>query len=457
MPNTINKILEISGKLTIYSLQLLLSLVVFTTVLITLPLSILIRLLRILFIRKHRIRILYVSFRSDFRDGTQISLYNLISNLKDLNLDITVAAPHRGRLFDEVKKFGIKGYGLRFSVLFPRWFKKGVVLQGIISFLRAFPLLPIFLSLKRIDLIHVNTLNTMDFAVAGRLLFIPVVWHFRDPIFGSQWPGVQFTFLHLLSDRIICVSEFSRNLYRNFIRRYGFKDKSVVVLNAVNVDTFSAPHGGAKFREELGIDKSTIAVGLIGNIAERKGIDTFLDTAKAIIVKNRLKDTEFLFLIVGKAVSEYARGLHSRIEKWGLSDRIILLGFRSDIEEVISGLDICVLPSTVEPFGRVIVESMLLGTPVIGSRSGGIPEIIEDGKSGLLVRPGDEDDLSEKIRLLSSDKKLYDRLVKNGRKRVVERFNMKRHVDGVLEVYQDLIREKTSLKRFDLYRDRQPF
>ena len=450
MPYIIDKILENSGKLAVYSLELLVSLTLFTTILITLPLSFLIRLFRIIFIPRKRMRILYVSFRSDFKDGTQISLYNLISSLKGLNLDMAVAAPHRGRLFDELEKFGIKGYGLNFSVLFPRWFKKGIVLQGIISFLRAFPLLPIFLAFKGIDLIHVNTLNTIDFAVAGRLLFIPVVWHFRDPIFGNTWSRIQFAFLHLFSDRIICVSEFSRNLYKDFIGRYGLIDKSAVVHNAVDADTFSAPNGGAKFREELGIDKTITAVGLIGNIAERKGIDTFLDTARAVITENRLKDTEFLFLVAGKAVSEYALGLRSRIDEWGLSDRIILLGFRSDIEEVISGLDICVLPSTAEPFGRVIIESMLLGTPVIGSRSGGIPEIIEEGESGLLVEPGDENDLAEKIRLLSSDRKLYDRLAKKGRRRAAERFSMKRHVDGVVDVYREMIREKILLKRFDL-------
>ena len=103
MPHIIEKILESSGKLTIYSLELLISLALFTTVLITLPLSILIRIFRIVFTCRKVLRILYVSFRSDFRDGTQISLYNLVSSLKGLNLHITVTAPHRGRLFDELK------------------------------------------------------------------------------------------------------------------------------------------------------------------------------------------------------------------------------------------------------------------------------------------------------------------------------------------------------------------
>jgi L-malate glycosyltransferase len=449
----IDKILRKSGRYTIYSFQLLFSCIIFPAILITLPLSILIRLFRILFIRRNRMRILYVSFKSDFKDGTQINLYNIVSNLKDLNLDIYVAAPDDGKLLDELEKMGIKCYGLKFSVLFPRRLKKIVVLRGINAFLRAFPLLPIFLSIKGIDLIHVNTLNTIDFAVAGRLLSIPIVWHHGDPMFGKRWPWIQFAFLHFFSDKIICVSEFSRNLYRDFVKKYDFRDKSVVVHNAVNVKEFIAPQGGVKFREELGIDESTIAVGLLGNVEVHKGIETYINTAKTILCKNRRKDTKFLFLIAGKAEIEYAQMLRKQVIEWGLADKIIFLGFRSDIEEIISGLDISVLPSTVEAFGRVIIESMLLGTPVIGSRSGGIPEIIEDGVSGFLTKPEDEDELAEKIYLLSSDKNLQNRFARNGYERVVDKFNMKKHIEGILKVYGDMIKKKVLLKRFDLYND----
>ena len=96
--------------------------------------------------------------------------------------------------------------------------------------------------------------------------------------------------------------------------------------------------------------------------------------------------------------------LKRRSEELGIKDRIVFLGWREDVPEILSAVDILALPSLNEAVGRVILEAGCLGVPAVASRTGGVPEIIRDGSTGILVSPGSARELAEGILLLLRDK-----------------------------------------------------
>jgi glycosyltransferase involved in cell wall biosynthesis len=109
------------------------------------------------------------------------------------------------------------------------------------------------------------------------------------------------------------------------------------------------------------------------------------------------------------------------------------------MDRLYAAADVLLLPSEDEPFGLVILEAMAAGVPVVASRSGGIPEIVEHGKSGRLVEPGDVDGFASALREVLTQRELRDSLVEEGRKLVEGHFSLKRFVDEVVEVYDEVL------------------
>ncbi|HCJ67179.1 MAG TPA: glycosyl transferase, partial [Elusimicrobia bacterium] len=115
---------------------------------------------------------------------------------------------------------------------------------------------------------------------------------------------------------------------------------------------------------------------------------------------------------------------------------VIFTGFRNDIPEMLSVIDIFVLASYCEAFGLVLVEAMAMKKTVIGTDAGGVPEIIEHNKSGLLVPPRDYKNLARAIRNLVSDWSLCRTLSQNARETVEKKFSLEKHLQGIEKIYQ---------------------
>jgi glycosyltransferase involved in cell wall biosynthesis len=128
----------------------------------------------------------------------------------------------------------------------------------------------------------------------------------------------------------------------------------------------------------------------------------------------------------------------------GLSDQIVYAGWRSDIERLLAACDIYAMPSFEEPLGVVYLEAMAMAKPVVALRSGGVPEVVEDGGSGLLSEPGDVDGLAQSILTLLRDRELRARMGRRGRN-LVETVHTPRRMaaDGV-RIYREVLGWETS-------------
>jgi glycosyltransferase involved in cell wall biosynthesis len=149
------------------------------------------------------------------------------------------------------------------------------------------------------------------------------------------------------------------------------------------------------------------------------------------------------FLIVGDdpgPAGEFRNQLQEMVESLGLEQKVIFLGWCKDIPGVMAQLDGVVHASTApEPFGLVVIEAMAMGKPVIATNAGGIPEIVEDGQTGLLIPLKDSTAMAEAILKLLNDDPLALRFGQAGRKRVEEHFDIRSNVAKVEKVYRELL------------------
>lgn len=202
---------------------------------------------------------------------------------------------------------------------------------------------------------------------------------------------------------------------------------------------------GFKYRELDDSLKSAHAIGIIGRLSPLKGHIFFLRAAaKTIRYFPRIK-----VLIIGDispGKERYKQELEDLVRKLGLSRNVEFLGRRSDIPEILAGLDALVLATTVpEGFGRVIIEAFASGVPVVATSVGGVTEIIRDGENGLLVPPEDPQSMSEAIVRILKDRGLAKELTQRARKDAEERFNLDRMVTETLRVYEEALEAKRIL------------
>jgi glycosyltransferase involved in cell wall biosynthesis len=193
-------------------------------------------------------------------------------------------------------------------------------------------------------------------------------------------------------------------------------------------------------RRQLGIGPDELVIGVVGNIKDWKGQDVLI---RALPLLPRATPWKCLVIGAVSATSPtsvaYGRLLEDLVREFGLVDRVIFTGYRSDVPALVRALDILVHTSvTPEPFGLVILEGMALAKPVVCSAHGGPVEIVEDGVSGFLVPPGDPEALSVRLVMLLASREIRDQTGRRALQRVDCCFNVSQHVGRVQKVYRSL-------------------
>ncbi|MDD5644827.1 MAG: glycosyltransferase [bacterium] len=183
--------------------------------------------------------------------------------------------------------------------------------------------------------------------------------------------------------------------------------KISVIYNCIKAEEYSPDAASAAA-------KDTVLIGSLGHLHRQKGYKYFLEAAEIVISR----DPRACFFIGGSGpLKGY---IEKRIHKPGLKGKVKMLGFVGDVKAYLKKLDIFVMPSLWEGFGIAALEAMASGKPVIVSDVAGLNELVEDGKSGFLVRPGDSADLAEKISMLSENKNLRSEFGRNAARRAGE-------------------------------------
>jgi glycosyltransferase involved in cell wall biosynthesis len=217
--------------------------------------------------------------------------------------------------------------------------------------------------------------------------------------------------------------------------------KGVVVHNAVELSQYTQPQDTALVREEFGWTSHQRLVGVIGRLDWWKGHEYFME-ALAELAPHM---PEVRGLIVGEAESgplneAYFQRLQTLTTSLGLTGKVVFTGFRSDIPRLMSALDVVVLSSSEpEPFGRVIIEGMAAGRPVVATAAGGVLDIIDDGETGLLVPRRDARAMAQAIAWLLSNQEKAAQIGQAARQRVKEAFTVSHHVTKIQAIYDSIL------------------
>lgn len=268
--------------------------------------------------------------------------------------------------------------------------------------------------------------------LAGRAAGLPVIWHMRD-FFEQPTARTLFqTAARVLARAVICNSEFTAHPFR---AHPGCR----AVLNGLPADNVRALRPAAEVRAALGIASHAPVAGTAGRLDHWKGIPTFLDAAA--LAARQVPDARFI--VAGGALyhrPEYKASLELRAAAPDLQGLVTFTGFRADVYDIIAAMDIYVHPSDrPEPFGRGIVEAMLLDKPVIASRHGGPLEIVSHNETGLLFEPENAGDLARAMVSLFRDATTRASMGRAGRARALDHFTIERMLPQLIQIIEETV------------------
>ncbi|MFM9050890.1 MAG: glycosyltransferase [Bacteroidota bacterium] len=281
------------------------------------------------------------------------------------------------------------------------------------------------------SIIHVHDSHAHTAAVVAAALLgmnKPIIVSRRVDFKVSNSPFSRWKYRHASIRKIICVSDAVRTVMRQDI-----KDRSLlrVVYDGVEVkDFFRADR--STLLNELGIPHEMKLVGNVSALADHKDHPTFLRAAAELVSKR--KDIRFLLAGAGPEESN----IRELITKLGLQKHVLLLGFRSDPIRVISSLDVFMMTSKTEGLGSVVLDAFSCGTPVVATDAGGLPELVENGKTGLLVPVSDHQALASAVNRLLDEKTLAQNLTIAARAKVQE-MSYKAMCRNTLDIYREVV------------------
>ncbi len=301
-------------------------------------------------------------------------------------------------------------------------------LQG--SFLTINTIINIIKNRNNLDLLHLQSphLQPMVSAIFGRILGIPVITtiHGKFPvprsIFKRIYSGIIIRGTFAFSDVITFVDEETKEYYK--------VPSAMVIENGIDTESFSPdPHLRKETRSKLGLSEDDIVLLYLGRLTANKGVYDVLDAFSAIKNKTsrRLK-----LILVGSGEKE---NISEKITHLELENDVLLCGSTKEITAYYCAADIFILYSAFEGLPIVLLEASACGLAIVSTRVGGIPNLIDNGKNGLLVDYGDLNALEQYIEKVSEDEKLRKHLGLSARKRVVEDYDVNRVIDRYVDVY----------------------
>ena len=369
-----------------------------------------------------RYNLLFTTITGQMIGGGQRSLLLILEKLNKKRFKPFLICPSEGDFTDKAEKLGIETTIIKTrSLKRLNFFSNAATIFKLIKFIKQ----------KNIDLIHTDAPRQTFYAgIAARLAGKPLVWHVRV---SDPEENFYDKFLLTLSSKVIAVSKAVRERLEEVAPR---SDKFVVIYNGVDLTEFNQQLADKRFKEEFEIEDDWILVGTVGQLTRGKGQDIFLRAAAQ--VSKLFPNVKFI--IVGDGNEAYRKKLKDLSKELRIAEKVIFTGFREEIPQIMSSLDIVVLSSThLEGFSRIILEGMASSKPVIATRVGGNPEAVKDGKTGILVSPGDPQRLAKAILELVKNENKRFQLGIAGRRRAEKLFNIEKNIAQIEKLYEELL------------------
>ncbi len=289
---------------------------------------------------------------------------------------------------------------------------------------------------EKFDIVHTHTAKAGALGrLAAKLSGVPKIVHtpHGHNFYGYFGPVLTRIiviierFLAKFTDKIIALTE----LEKNDLMKFGIagEDKAVLIYQGLELDIPKADKNAIKISFNIDIDD--YAVGMIGRLEPVKGPEYFIKAA--IEVSREFKNVKFLL------VGSLRLKLEKQVKDSGLADKFIFTGWREDVPDILSMLDIMVLPSLNEAVGIVLVQAQYLGVPVVATTVGGIPEVVKDNETGILVLASDVQGIAEGIKELLRDTAKRITMGQAGKTWVSGRFRAEEMIRKTSELYKELI------------------
>jgi glycosyltransferase involved in cell wall biosynthesis len=371
--------------------------------------------------------------------GPAIHVINLTTGLDSTRFESILVTgienPGEGSLLDLAVEHGIQ------PVVIPEIVAEATLkprdLKALVALYR-------LLRRERPHIVHTHTAKAGFVGrLAARLAGVPVVVHtyhghvlhgYYSPAITVLLRGMERV-LGSLTTRIIAVSEQVKRDLVDY--RVANPDKISVIPLGFELKPFldSANQRG-NFRADLRLSNGGPLVGIVGRIFPIKNHHLFLDAAARIAAEEKTAR----FVIVGDGVLR--KQMEEHANRLGIADRVIFTGWRRDLPRIYADLDVLVVSSNNEGTPVSAIEAMASGCPVVATRVGGLPDLIEDGETGCLVPQRDADALATAVLRLLRDRATARRIGQAARAKVAERFTTERLVADIERLYTDLLSEK---------------
>lgn len=365
-------------------------------------------------------KIIYGITKSNF-GGAQRYVYDLSIGTKKAGHDVSVICGGEGSLVERLKNKNIRVISL------PHLHRD----ISLVNEFRSFHFIFRTLFAEKPDVFHTNSSKiggigalAARFAGVRKIIFTTHGWAFNEP--RPWWQKIPIKFLAwltiLLSHKTICVSEKTR---RDVSGWPFIKNKLKVIRNGVGKFEI-LPRNEA--RRALGIHEDILVVGTLSELHSVKGLDVLLEAWSKFSRKN-----DGTLIMIGDG--EIRKNLEDYAEHLGIGNRLIFKGYLENAKQYLAAFDIFCLPSRSEALPYALLEAGLAARPVIATKVGGIPEIIENGLSGALVEPNDSETLFSTLILFSGDPELRKRLGSALKETIEKKFSLEKMARETLKTY----------------------
>lgn len=367
--------------------------------------------------------------------GSGINTYLSMRGMDRRLFDTELLCAPGGPLIDLVRNWGMKVRTLKALVqpLNP--------LKDLLALIH----MTIFLKHNPYHIVHTHNSKAGFLGrLAAKLAGIPVIVHtvhgFAFHAQEPSWRQLLFRSLERLASRWCDKMIFISQPLIDWGLREGVapEKKTIKIYSGIELDRFRPVPEKEKerLRKKWGISRDDTVIGFVSKLWEGKGHLNLIEAFKRI--KQEIENAKLVIVGEGYLYAQLVR----RVERLGLKDSVLFTGFQSDVPDIIATFDVAVLPSHFEGMGRVLLEAMAMEKPVVASRVGGIPDLVEHGINGFLVAPGDVNGLAEALIKTLNDKGLAEKMGKAGRKMISEKFSADHMVGSIEELYRDLLTMK---------------
>ena len=354
--------------------------------------------------------------------GAERELLIMLRQLSRGPYAVRVIGPHEGPLIEELRRQGIAVS----HADFPPWRKLFAFPRRTAAVRR----LREEISAHPCSIVHVNDIWWVPQALrAARGLGTPLVAHVRQEIEPSKVSRYELEQV----DQVIAISEqVSRSLKSGGVS----PERIRVVYSGIDSPVLPSDLSGQASRSRVGLPSQARVFGTVANLFPRKGYHVLLEALPRVLAT--VDDAHYV--IVGSGDSEYEQQVRAQTQRLKLSDRVHFVGFQSVVWPWLAAMDLYVHPALMEGFGIAVLEAMAMARPVVATAVGGVPEIVINGETGLLVPSGDPDALAAAVITLLTEPEQRAKLGLAGRERVLKTFTIAAMMGQLSETYEICLR-----------------